>query len=145
MKFIKLFLFVFCLLSCVHTSKEPKTRLSIMVDRDTMWKVMVQVFKPYPLKNIDPQIGYIETEVIKGDQFWKAPYQKEKKFYGYSSTLQAHLNYKKPISTVSIYKKVYKQRGFISEKEEVPSDYMEEALLFYHIIRELELRKKLDL
>jgi len=110
-----------------------------------MWKVMVQVFKSYPLKNIDPQIGYIETEVIKGDQFWKAPYQKEEKFYGYSSTLQAHLNYKKPISTVSIYKKVYKQRGFISEKEEVPSDYMEEALLFYHIIRELELRKKLDL
>ena len=108
-----------------------------------MWKTMVKVFKPYPIKNIDPQIGYIETELIKGDQVWKAPYQADS--YGYSYTIQAYLTYKKPVSNVNIHKKVYKQKGFISEKEEVPSDYLEEAILFYNILRELELRKKLDL
>ena len=146
MKFIKylLFLFLLCSVSCIHTEEESKNRLSFVVDRDTMWKVMVKVFKPYPLKNIDPETGYLETEVIKGDQVWKAPFQKAENFYGYSYTIRAYLNYKKPVSTVNIYKKVYKQKGFISEKEEVSSDYLEETVLFYHIVRELEL-KKLDI
>ena len=147
MKFLKyfVFLFLFSVLSCAHTQEEPQNRLSFVVDRDTMWKVMVKVFKPYPLKEIDPQTGYLETKEIKGDQVWKAPFQKNEDFYGYSYTIQANLNYKKPVATVSIYKKVYQQKGFISEKKQVPSDYLEEAVLFYHILRELELQKKLDL
>jgi len=129
--------------SCIHIEKEPEKELSFVVDQETMWKIMVKVFKPYPLKNIDPTAGLIETELIKGAKVWKAPYQKD--LYGYSYTIQAYLTYSQPVSTVSIYKKPYKQRGFISEKEEVPSDYLEETVLFYHILRELELQKKLDL
>ena len=137
------FILLFFIFSCIHTQEEFKNQLSFVVDEDTMWKIMVKVFKSYPLKNIDPQIGYIETELIKGDQVWKAPYQADS--YGYSYTIQAYLNYNEPVSNVNIHKKVYKQKGFISEKKEVPSDYLEEAILFYHILRELELRKQLDL
>jgi len=129
--------------SCVHTSEAPQKELSIVVDRESMWKTMVKVFKPYPLKNIDPKKGNIETELIKGGQVWKAPFEKAR--YGYSYKIQAYLTYKEPISTVSIYKTLYKQTGFISEKQIIPSDHMEESLLFYQIFRELELKKKLKL
>ena len=140
------FLFFFFFFSCNHTQiqNQPKERLSIVVDKDTMWKAIIKTFKDYPLKNIDPQIGYLETELIKGDLVWKAPHQKSEDLYGYSYTIQVYLSYKNPISTVNIYKKNYKQKGFISQKEEVPSDYLEETALFYHILRELELKKKLD-
>ena len=131
-------------LSCVHTKEEVNNQLSVVVDQDVMWKTMVKVFKLYPLKTIDPHLAYIETEEIKGEQFWKAPYEKES-LYGYSYILKAYLHYKKPVSTVAIHKKIYRQKGFISKKEEIPSNYMEEASLFYHIMRELELRRALDL
>ena len=75
------------------------------------------VFKDYPLKTIDEQRGYIETEVLQADQFWKAPHQKSLDFSGYSSVILVSLEYKKPIARVFINKKIYKQKGFISQKK----------------------------
>ena len=147
MKFIKhiLFLSFFCLLSCVHTQETSKNQFSLVVDRDRIWKVMVKVFKSYPIKNIDSQSGYIETEWMDGELVWKAPFQKSEKLYGYSYKIEAYLNYNEPISTVSFHKTAYKQKGFISQKERVPSDGLEETALQYHIVRELELGLKLNL
>ncbi|MBC6415418.1 MAG: hypothetical protein GDA46_03400 [Bdellovibrionales bacterium] len=119
--------------------------MSFVVNEDIAWKTMVKVFKAYPLKTIDPHLAYIETEEMKGDRFWKAPHEEDQNFYGYSYIIKAHLNYKEPISTVTISKKIYRQKGFISKKEELPSDYLEETALFYHILRELELKKKLNI
>ena len=143
--FVSLFYFLFLFfLSCTHTKEEVNNQFSFVVDQGVMWKTMVKVFKSYPLKTIDPHLAYIETEEIKGAQFWKAPYEEEI-LYGYSYILKAYLHYKKPVSTVKIHKKIYRQKGFISKKEEVPSNYMEETALFYHIMRELELSKKTNL
>ena len=138
------FLLPLLLISCVHT-KEPSNSLLIPASKEKVWKVLVEIFKTYPLKTIDGQIGYIETEVIKNSnpQFWKAPHQKikgSKDFSGYSYVLKVNLSYNRPISTVTITKKLYKQKGFISQKQELPSDHLEEISLIYQISRELEVQ-----
>lgn len=105
---------------------------------------MVAVLKSYPLKTIDEQKGYIETEVLKADRFWKAPHQKNLDFSGYSSVIIARLDYERPIARVFIDKKVYKQKGFISSKKEIPSNLLEENLILYRIARELSIRSQLS-
>ena len=135
-------LFLYCLLiSCIHTEELPNS-LSFAKSREKVWTVLVEIFKTYPLKTIDEQLGYIETETIKSSdsKFWKAPYQKRKDFSGYSYFIKINLNYKKPISTVTVNKKIYKQKGFISQKQEIPSDHLEETALLYEIARELEIQ-----
>ena len=134
----------FLLISCVHT-EENSNSLSAPINKEKVWKVLVEIFKTYPLKTIDEQLGYIETEVIKSSnsQFWKAPHQKKKDFSGYSYILKVNLNYNRPISTVTVNKKVYKQKGFISQKQPAPSDHLEEISLIYQISRELEVQSLL--
>ena len=140
---IKKTVFLFCfLISCTHTEKPPNS-LSFSADRETVWKVLVTVFKAYPLKTIDETLGYIETKTIKSPNFWTAPHQKKTDFSGYSYFLKVNLNYDKPISTVLINKKVYKQKGFISNKKEIYSDHLEETALLYQIARELEVQNLL--
>ena len=145
----KKFFFYFsfcCFISCTHT-EESTNSLSVVANKEQAWKVLVEIFKNYPLKTIDEQLGYIETEVIKSANIWKAPHQKKKDFSGYSYMIKVNLNYKKPISTISINKKIYKQKGFISHKQEIPSDNLEETALLYKINRELEVQallKKLN-
>ena len=139
---------IFCLLlplflmSCMHT-EELSNSLSVPVNKEKVWKVLVEIFKKYPLKTIDDQLGYIETEVMKSARFWKAPHQKKKDFTGYSYLLKVNLKYNRPISTVTITKKIYKQKGFISTKQEMPSDGLEETALIYQINRELEVQSQL--
>ena len=135
------FVLLLSLISCIHT-EELSNSLSFAENKEKVWKVLVEIFKTYPLKTIDEQIGYIETEIIKSSdsKFWKAPHQKRKDFSGYSYFIAVNLNYKKPISTVTIHKKVYKQKGFISKKQEVSSDQLEETALLYQIARELEVK-----
>ena len=130
-------------MSCTHT-EELSNSLSVEANKEKVWKILVKTFKNYPLKTIDEQLGYIETEVIKSANFWKAPHQKQKDFFGYSYILRVNLNYDKPISTVIINKKVYKQKGFISQKQDVASDHLEETVLLYQIARELEVQSLLN-
>ena len=129
--------------SCTHT-KAPVNSRTFKAPREKVWEVLVAVFKSYPLKTIDEQKGYIETAELKADRFWKAPYQRKRDFLGYSYVITVNLSYRKPIARVFIDKKVYKQKGFISTKEEVPSDFLEETVLLYRIAKELSIRSRLD-
>ena len=133
----------FLLISCMHT-EELNNSLSVPINKEKVWKTLVEIFKSYPLKTIDEPLGYIETEVMESADFWKAPHQKKKDFSGYSQILKVNLKYNRPISTVAITKKVYKQKGFISQKQEMPSDYLEETALLYQVSRELEVQSLLQ-
>ena len=133
----------FLFLSCNHT-EELLVSQSFQVNREEVWGVLVAVLKSYPLKTIDEKKGYIETEVLNANRFWKPPHAGNKDFSGYSSVITVRLNYKKPISRVFIDKRVYKQKGFISNKKEVTSDLLEETVLLYQISRELNIRSRLS-
>lgn len=143
-KFLYL-LFSLLLLSCTHVEEEEMSNQQVFrYPRETVWEVLVAVLKSYPLKTVDEQKGYIETEVLKADQFWKAPYQRNQDFSGYSSQLIVKMDYRRPDARVFVYKKIYKQRGFISSKEEVLSDLVEENILLYRIARELKIKAFLE-
>ena len=131
------------IVSCVHTEHEVNSQL-FQAPREKVWEVLVAVLKSYPLKTIDEEKGYIETEILGVDHFWLAPHQKNQDFSGYSSIIIIKLDYKKPVARVFIDKKIYKQKGFISSKEEIPSDFLEERVLFYRVARELSLRSQLS-
>lgn len=131
------------LMSCAHVEEEQNT-IFFEAPREKIWEVLVFVLKPYPLKTINEQKGYIETEVLKAGRFWKAPYERTKDLSGYTSSLMVKMDYKNSRARVSVYKKIYKQRGFISNKEEVFSDMIEEGILLYRIARELKIRSYLE-
>ena len=130
------------MLSCTHT--ENTNSQSFQAPREKVWQALVAVFKSYPLKIIDDHKGYIETEVLKANRFWKAPHMVNQDFSGYSSVITVRLSYEKPIARVFIDKKVYKQKGFISSREEIPSDLLEETVLFYRVARELSIQSQLN-
>ena len=130
------------MLSCSHTEDMANSRV-FQAPRERVWKTLVAVFKSYPLKTIDDQRGYIETKALKANRFWKPPHLADQDFSGYSSVITVRLSYTKPLARVFIDKKVYKQKGFISSQEEVPSDLLEEAVLFYKITRELSVQFQL--
>lgn len=136
-------LLLVCLVSCTH-SPELINSQSYLASREKVWKVIVAVFKSYPLKSIDEEKGYLETEELKANQFWSPPHQENQDFSGYSSVIQVQLNYDHPLSWVYITKKIYKQKGFISSKMSIPSDQLEESIFLYRIGRELHLQTMLN-
>ena len=131
---------ILILSSCVHTSNS----ISLMAEQQEVWKTLIKVLKSYPLKSIDKKSGSIETKIIKGSNIWKAPHKSHKDFYGYSYKIIAKLSYNPPLSIVTIEKKAYRQKGFLSEKKEVASSLLEEQALLYEIAREIELKQLLD-
>ena len=102
------------------------------------------VFKPYPMKIIDGDRYYMETELLKGARLWKAPGQKKSALAGQSAVISVQMSYKRPIARVFIHKRIYRQKGFISEKEEIPSDRLEEEILFRRLMLELRVRSLLE-
>ena len=128
------------LCSCVST---PTNSISLMEEKQEVWKLLIKVLKSYPLKTIDKKAGYIETKLIKGSKIWKPPNKSYKDFYGYSYKIIAKLNYNPPLSTVTIEKKAYVQKGFLSEKKTVASNLLEEQVLLYEVSREVELKQLL--
>ena len=131
------------LVSCTHTEGESNSQI-FNAPRHKVWEALVAVLKSYPLKTIDEQKGYIETKVLQANHFWKPPHLKDFDFSGYSSVILVSLEYNKPIARVFIDKKVYKQKGFMSPKKEVPFNSLEENILLYQVARELAIRSKLD-
>ena len=129
-------------ISCQHSP--DKNSQFFLASREEIWEALVAILKSYPLKTIDEQKGYIETKELKANQFWKGSHQKNQDFFGYRSVISVQLNYEKPIAKVFIHKKIYQQKGFISSKREVPSDFLEEAVLLYRLGRELKIRRKLQ-
>lgn len=103
----------------------------------------MEVFKSYPLKTTDEQNGVIETQELRGSKFWQAPHYDNPDTFGYSSVISVRLSYRKPVARIYITKKIYKQEGFMSQKEEILSDLLEESILLYKIDRELNMRARL--
>lgn len=140
---LKFLVLVGILSSCLHT-EPPSNQISLLAEKEEVWKTLVKVLKSYPLKTIDNTSGYIETKIIKGPNIWRPPNKTRKDFYGYSYKIIAKLSYSPPLSTVIIEKKVHKQQGFLSEKKLVPSNLLEEQALIYEISREIELQNLLN-
>lgn len=132
------------LVSCMHTQELGDASSVFYAPKEKIWEAAIKVLKIYPLKTINEDRAYIETEELKAHLFWKGPYQRRKDFAGYSSVILLRMNHQGSGTKVFIEKKVYKQKGFVSRKELVPSDGVEERVLLYRIARELSVEAALS-
>lgn len=141
-RFFYIIIFFGFLISCTHSQKSNNIQY-FKASKGQVWEALIFILKAYPLKIINEDNGYIETEILTSNHFWKAPHEEHKDFSGYSSILKIKLSYEQAYSVVFIDKKVYKQKGFISLKQEVLTNFLEEEILLYKLHRELKIRNYL--
>ena len=128
---------------CSHTPEllsEGRFRAS----RQEVWKALVIMFKPYPVKVLDERKGYIETERLYGKNFWTAPHQGKIQTGGLSAVLSVNIHYERPYTKVHVSRRIYRQRSVFSPLEESPSDLFREHVFLYRLGRELLIKKTID-
>lgn len=153
----KLFLLFLTTMVCSCALLEPqanKTTISrkstpqrvYYANFDQVWRAAHTVIR-YTIANENQETGYLETEYIKGVDGWLPPENDKKPSAG--------LRYKLIVSfakgrtdnrdstRVTIEKKIEVLRDFFSEPESVPSDGLEEKILFYRFERELLISEAL--
>ena len=102
--------------------------------------------KKYPVKEDNLDLGSFETENLRGDKMFRPPSDSAENF---PSGLRYHINIHtikgkidNRIATRVVLKKIIeKSRDFFSEPEPLPSDGLEENIIFYRIQRELSIAR----
>lgn len=113
---------------------------------DSVWRAAHASLK-YTIANENQDYGVIETDYIKSVDGWLPPDQTRPEYK--SARYKLILNFAKGTSNgrestrVTIEKKIEIFKDFISEREVVPSDGLEEQSLFYRIERELLVNQAL--
>lgn len=104
--------------------------------------------KKYPVKEDNLDLGSFETENVRGDKMFKTPAEEPMPV---SSGLRYHISIHTikgkvdgRIATRIVLKKIVeKSRDFLSEAELLPSDGVEENVIYYRIQRELTIDRAL--
>ncbi len=126
--------------------KTPAPQRIYYSDYDAVWKAAHTILK-YTIANENQETGFLETDYIKGVDGWLPPEE--------TKPPSAGLRYKINISfvrgkadgrnstRVTIEKKNEVLRDFFSEAEILPTDGLEEKVIFYRIERELIINEAL--
>ena len=107
---------------------------------DQVWKAAHATLK-YTIATENQDFGIIETDYIKSVDGYMAPYQNKPELPG--SRYKIILNFAKGQSggrestRVTIEKKIEVFKNVISDIQTVPSDGLEERIIFYRMEREL--------
>ena len=101
--------------------------------------------KKYPVKEDNLDSGIFETDYIRGDKMYRAPGSHDRLESGTRYRIQIHtIKGKvegKPATQLIIKKIIEKTRDFFAESEPLPSDGLEENIIFYRVQRELAIAK----
>ena len=101
--------------------------------------------KKYPVKEDNLDAGIFDTDFIRGEKMFRPPASHEKLESGIRYHIQIHtIKGKvegKPATRVIVKKVIEKNRDFFADTEPLPSDGMEENIIFYRIQRELTIAK----
>ena len=148
MKFLSLFI-VFVLF-CGCTTLEPVQIIRPVskvfhADYQKTWRATMLALEDYPIETENNEKGYLKTEFIKNETVWKLPFERGKKFNEFKYTIHITLTKGKmdslPMVRVLVLKKIFIQRGFMSDPEQVPSDGLEEQTILYRIFREISIEQ----
>lgn len=155
MKSLFFIVFVF-LSSCALFEKQPESPDKIiqsasqqkvfLASYEDVWRAAHSVIQ-YPIQAENQDYGIIETEYIKGVDGWLAPEQSKPRYTGQRYKIVftfARGKTKGQNSTrLTIEKKIELLRDFISEPQALPTDGLEERVIFYRIERELIVQNAL--
>ncbi len=101
--------------------------------------------KKYPVKEDNLDSGIFETDFIRGDKMFRPPASRERIESGVRYHMSIHtIKGKvegKPATRVIVKKVIEKTPDFFADVESLPSDGLEENIIFYRIQRELTLAK----
>ncbi len=155
MKYLFLLLNLIALSSCVGMELKPDGKTpGVAVQRifygdpNDINLAVRAAMKKYPVKEDNLDLGSFETENIRGDKMFKTPAEDPMPV---SSGLRYHISIHTikgkvdgRIATRIVLKKIVeKSRDFLSEAEPLPSDGVEENVIFYRIQRELTIDRAL--
>lgn len=113
---------------------------------DSVWRA-AQLAVKYPISVNNMDNGILETEFIRASEGFSSPVEESQPSSGvrYKITLvlaKGRVNNKESVR-VTITKAVEKNRDFFSESEALPSDGLEEKVIFYRLERELVIEEAL--
>jgi len=118
-----------------------------LANYDQVWRAAHSAIQ-YTIAVENQDYGIIETEYIKGVDGWLPPDQSKPRYSG--SRYKIHFVFARGKTTdgrestrLTIEKKVELLKDFISEPQMIPSDGLEEQVLFYRIGREILVQEAL--
>jgi hypothetical protein len=124
----------------------PVTKV-IPGDADEIWRAIQKAMVQYPIQVNNSDQGVIETDVIKAENAWQAPFEKKKEKRNLRYVLKVNVVKgrvkNQNSSRVTISKVAALERDFFSGESKLPSDGLEERTLLYRIERELTLERSL--
>ncbi|MFN7903882.1 MAG: hypothetical protein ACK5P5_01740 [Pseudobdellovibrionaceae bacterium] len=113
---------------------------------ENVWRALHQVIR-YPITAENQDTGIIETEFIKAVDGFQTPEMKKSPSpglrYKLIFTVARGKQNNRDATRVTIDKKIEILRDFFSEPEIIPSDGLEEKVIFYRIDRELAISESI--
>lgn len=101
--------------------------------------------KKYPVKEDNLDAGIFDTDFIRGEKMFRPPASHDRSESGIRYHIQIHTIKGKiegrPAIRVIVKKVIEKNRDFFADSEPLPSDGLEENIIFYRIQRELSIAK----
>lgn len=114
---------------------------------EEIWRAVNLVLQPYPLRVSNMDQGMLETDTIRGDRVWSAPFKSDAATNGetYRLTIRVIKGAldNRAATKVTIVKEASLQRDFFSDPRPLPSDGMEEKSILYRIGREIQIERAL--
>ena len=162
MNFLKIKILVFLAIfiqfnGCTHLIKTPDPNLDELdidissksaqqyifnAQYDEVWRAAHATLK-YTIAAENQDFGVIETDFIKAVDGWLPPFRNKPQYpaarYKLILTFAKGLKNKNGLDTVrvTIEKKIEIYKDFVSEVKIVPSDGLEESMIFYRMEREI--------
>ena len=108
---------------------------------EATWAAIQKTVEDYPVKYANYETGRFQSQEIPVEKIWKNPTGKANLNDSYTLTIQLIVSKDNKFTKVTILKKIHRDRGLGYKVIPVPSDGLEEEVLFYRIGRELYLAK----
>lgn len=115
---------------------------------DEVWRAVNLVLQPYPLRISNMDQGVLETDMIRGDRVWVAPYKREatgatSETYRLTIRVIKGALDSRSATKVTVVKDSQLQVDFFSDPRSLPSDGLEEKSVLYRIGREIQVERAL--
>ena len=108
---------------------------------DEVWVATQKVVKHYPLQKISVDEKVILTTNIISNSLWKHPNTEDEINYnGYKYFLKiSFIKQEKNKTLIIIKKTIARKASFLSEEQKVKTDFIEENVILYDILRSLKM------
>ena len=150
MKILLFFITAFLTTGCVsprltYNVYQPISKV-FYTDYDKVWKALMLTMESYSVEEEDQEKGFLRTARRGGNKLWTPPFPEERSLSGTrSDVIVVYLTRGQKDSVpgvrVSVLKKSSVRKGFLTEAERVPSHGLEEKVILYRILREIEIEE----